>query len=82
MKKVLLVLSLAMAAVVMTSCFGRECVCKTIQKEDGKKTGVSKDIVYKKAKHASDNCKDMESVQMDKTTTIDGVEYKYEYKCK
>lgn len=43
MKKVLLVLSVAMAAIVMTSCFGRECVCSV--KVDGKKE--SKSIDYK-----------------------------------
>ena len=42
MKKVLLVLSLAMAAVVMTSCFGRECVCKTTVKVDGEKVSKGK----------------------------------------
>lgn len=82
MKKVLLVLSVAMAAIVMTSCFGRECVCKTIAKEDGKKTGVEKQIVYKKAKNSEDNCKYLEKEQVEQTKTIDGVEYKYEYKCK
>ena len=82
MKKVLLVLSVAMAAIVMTSCFGRECVCTTISKEDGKKTGKSKDIVYKKAKHSDDYCKDLKGDAKSETETIDGVKYEYEYKCK
>lgn len=34
MKKVVLVVSLFVGAIVMTSCFGRECVCK--EKINGK----------------------------------------------
>ncbi|MBO7125174.1 MAG: hypothetical protein J6V74_04965 [Bacteroidales bacterium] len=82
MKKVLLVLSVAMAAIVMTSCFGRECACTMVTKEDGKKTEKDKSIVYKKAKHASDECKQMTDYQVEKSETIDGVKYEYEYKCK
>lgn len=82
MKKVLLVLTLGMAAVVMTSCFGRECVCKTVAKEDGKKTRKAKEIVYKKAEHATQECKDIEDNNKEYTETIGGVEYKYTMKCK
>lgn len=46
MKKVLLVLSVAMAAIVMTSCFGRECVCKTTYKEGGDKVAKEKSISF------------------------------------
>ena len=53
-----------------------------VTKEDGKKTEKDKSIVYKKAKHASDECKQMTDYQVEKSETIDGVKYEYEYKCK
>lgn len=82
MKKVLLLLSLGMAAIIMTSCFGRECVCKAVSKEDGKKTGKDKSIIYKKADHATDECKELEDSDKEYKETIGGVEYEYTFKCK
>lgn len=67
MKKVLLVLALGASVVALSSCFGRECVCKV--KIDGDK--VSKSIDFQ------DEC----TKTGDWTETgLDGKEYKY--KCK
>lgn len=41
MKKVLLVLALGVSAMILSSCFGRECVCT--YKVDGDKTAKSID---------------------------------------
>lgn len=46
MKKVVLVVSLFVGAIVMTSCFGRDCVCK--EKINGETVGkiIVKDSKY------------------------------------
>jgi len=66
MKKVLLVLALGVSAMVLSSCFGRECVCKV--KVDGDKS--VKTIDYQ------DECEKTGDWEEE----VLGV--KYEYKCK
>lgn len=74
MKKVLLVLTLGMAAVVMTSCFGRECVCKSTVKKDGDKYAKAKEISYdEKCEKTGDWTEEDEFM---------GVKYETKVKCK
>ena len=76
MKKVLLVLSVAMAAVVMTSCFGRECVCKTTVKVDGEKVSKGKSIDFEEKCNKTGKWTETEK------NPLNGKEYEYNYNCK
>lgn len=74
MKKVLLVLTIGAAALVMSSCFGRECVCKSTMKKDGEKVSKSKDISFDEKCNKTGEWTDKE--------TILGTEYEVTTKCK
>ena len=74
MKKVLLVLTLGAAALIMSSCFGRECVCKSTMKKDGEKVAKTKSIDFDEKCDKTGDWTDKE--------TILGVEYETTTKCK
>lgn len=61
MKKVLLMVALGASMVALTSCFGRDCVCKTVIEKDGDKVSKSKEIYYDLADGDKDKCKDNDS---------------------
>lgn len=60
MKRILLIATLGLAALLMSSCFGRDCVCKEVVKRDGDKVSKSKEIYFDLTDKEKDECKDMD----------------------